>query len=459
MTFVKSSGMCFSGIPLYFSSLDIDIRYKASYTERQIIDWFVTFRKADMSVRRKQHHAFTLVELLVVIAIIGMLIALLLPAVQSAREAARRMQCSNKIKQLSLALHTFHDANNRFPASSFDPIPSSCGLRRVGFMLMVLPYIEQTALYGNLNQHILGTNADPPTDTGEWYVCRKPSSHTLVATFLCPSDGVGRGRWTPELNPDSWLQTCFTNYRGSRADLAGNDAIDYDPTPTFSNGSGPGQVNGNAEYLNRTRNQLDMPRSWLRGGAFGANFATITSGMSNSVAFSEGCIGVGNGESSQNFKEVMAGSVHSHYNRPPQDCLNTKGANGMFRDPFQDTWPEDHWMGRRAFYSWPGSASFYTLLPPNSPSCASGWEFAWISASSYHPGGVSVSFLDASVRFINETIQTKNLHLPTPAQFWNNDPDNPMDMPEYPEGGQRVQFSYGVWAELGAVNSIESVSF
>jgi hypothetical protein len=241
--------------------------------------------------------------------------------------------------------------------------------------------------------------------------------------------------------------------------LAGHDALNYDPTPTFSNTSGSGQVNGGDEYINRTRNQLDMHRSWLRAGALGANFATITSGMSNSVAFSEGCIDVGNRETSQNFKEVMASGVHSHYNRPPQDCLNTKGSNGMFRDPFQETWPEDHWMGRRAFDNWPGATQFYTLLPPNSPSCASGWEFAWVSASSYHVSGVSVSFLDGSVRFISDTIQTKNLHLPDAGHFWNNDPDNPRDMPEYPEGGNRIQFSYGVWAELGAVNSTESVSF
>lgn len=84
--------------------------------------------------------AFTLVELLVVIAIIGILIALLLPAVQAAREAARRMQCSNHLKQLGLAVHNFHDAQQGIP-------PLGTRKYRASFFILVLPYIEQQALY------------------------------------------------------------------------------------------------------------------------------------------------------------------------------------------------------------------------------------------------------------------------------------------------------------------------
>ena len=85
--------------------------------------------------------AFTLVELLVVIAIIGMLIALLLPAVQAAREAARRMQCTNHLKQIGLAVHTFHDTQNGIPPSMI------CSFYRLSFWGMIYPYIEQQALY------------------------------------------------------------------------------------------------------------------------------------------------------------------------------------------------------------------------------------------------------------------------------------------------------------------------
>ena len=84
--------------------------------------------------------AFTLVELLVVIAIIGILIALLLPAVQAAREAARRMQCSNHLKQMGLAVHNFHDSTNRLP-------PCTLGWHRVTFFGLIFPYVEQSAAY------------------------------------------------------------------------------------------------------------------------------------------------------------------------------------------------------------------------------------------------------------------------------------------------------------------------
>jgi prepilin-type N-terminal cleavage/methylation domain-containing protein/prepilin-type processing-associated H-X9-DG protein len=128
---------------------------------------------------------FTLVELLVVIAIIGVLVALLLPAVQSAREAARRMQCTNNLKQLGLALHNFHDTNQRFPAA-FEELPTSPNITgnspwACSWTARCLPYIEQQAVFQvyrfDRDWQDATTNAVPNTGP----ICAK------IKAFMCPS--------------------------------------------------------------------------------------------------------------------------------------------------------------------------------------------------------------------------------------------------------------------------------
>jgi prepilin-type N-terminal cleavage/methylation domain-containing protein len=101
---------------------------------------------------KSRRNGFTLVELLVVIAIIGVLIALLLPAVQAAREAARRMQCTNNLKQIGIALHNYHDICDALPAVSAYPASSSAGKWRCGpsWLVTILPYIEQGSAYSSL---------------------------------------------------------------------------------------------------------------------------------------------------------------------------------------------------------------------------------------------------------------------------------------------------------------------
>lgn len=109
-----------------------------------------------MSHHRSQ--GFTLVELLVVIAIIGILVALLLPAVQAAREAARRMQCSNTLKQYGIAIHNYHDIHKQFPlgatAFSTGRVYPGSALPRLTWQVRILPFMEQSAVYNNIDMNI-----------------------------------------------------------------------------------------------------------------------------------------------------------------------------------------------------------------------------------------------------------------------------------------------------------------
>lgn len=140
--------------------------------------------------------AFTLVELLVVIAIIGILVGLLLPAVQQAREAARRMQCSNNVKQIGLAFHNYHDAYRNFPLNfawrsrpglgGGGPAISDTGK---SWGQMILPQIEQTALFNSIDFSVgLRLTGGIPGATANIQQNRVVAA-TVIPTYLCPSDG------------------------------------------------------------------------------------------------------------------------------------------------------------------------------------------------------------------------------------------------------------------------------
>ena len=129
-------------------------------------------RRKDTTSSRRTLHGFTLVELLVVIAIIGILIALLLPAVQAAREAARRMQCSNNMKQIGLALHSYHSSLGRFPWSKW--VDSNWSFW--GWSAVILPYVEEKSAHDLCNY-------DYPYN----YLQNRDAIKTFIATYQCPS--------------------------------------------------------------------------------------------------------------------------------------------------------------------------------------------------------------------------------------------------------------------------------
>lgn len=139
----------------------------------------------------RRNRAFTLVELLVVIAIIGVLVALLLPAVQAAREAARRMSCSGNLRQIGLAMHSYHDIFHTFPIGVSNDIPGA-GNGSDGnwtWPTRILPYIEQTALYSQLNVGI----GNVPLPTAGTPLANLTLTPILI--YMCPSDAGDPGKF------------------------------------------------------------------------------------------------------------------------------------------------------------------------------------------------------------------------------------------------------------------------
>jgi prepilin-type processing-associated H-X9-DG protein/prepilin-type N-terminal cleavage/methylation domain-containing protein len=158
----------------------------------------------------KQRHAFTLIELLVVISVIGVLIALLLPAVQAAREAARRTQCVNNLKQLGIALHTYESASRSFPpgyVSYFDSSGNDTG-PGWGWAAMLLPRFEQKPLFDALNFNTPIEHASNST-----------TRVTAIAILLCPSDSAPLNWWAVTRTPNgiqlqNICQVATSNYVG-----------------------------------------------------------------------------------------------------------------------------------------------------------------------------------------------------------------------------------------------------
>jgi len=249
-----------------------------------------------MSGLHPRRAAFTLVELLVVIAIIGVLVALLLPAVQSAREAARRMSCSNNLKQLGLALHNYHDAFLRFPPAGLNygwcrnpppatALPENRILNVNGFTLM-LSFYEQNAMaqqhrsteassnVTNGNTGCCGPNAAQEPLAGNASV-NAVLMRTKLKIFLCPSD------------PGDPLLPATSVYSiGNTQNLGQGAKTNYDFSASITN------------YTCKHWSTHTLAARRMFGENSTTRFADVTDGTSNTVAFCESTREVVNGRCS-----------------------------------------------------------------------------------------------------------------------------------------------------------------
>jgi prepilin-type N-terminal cleavage/methylation domain-containing protein/prepilin-type processing-associated H-X9-DG protein len=314
-----------------------------------------------MSAKCK-HRAFTLVELLVVIAIIGILIAMLLPAVQAAREAARRAQCMNNLRQMGLAMLNYEQSYKVFPpADVLIPNPTTGGRpKSLGLSVhaRLLPFVEESSLRDLVN--FSASYKDASNDAARM---------TRVPMFVCPSDGGENATTTPALG----APTSYHANQGSGVVWS----ITTDPSdPNYALGPQNGVL--------------------IRNG--GVKAADVTDGLSHTAAFAERIIGDGNNavvsEESDTFRP--SGSRYPGVDKAWQDCLSVD-VHDLSNQGVSDVgFP---WI--RAYHS---TTIYFHNNTPNGRSCMYPPGQIMTTAGSRHTGGVNMMLCDGSARFVSNDI-------------------------------------------------------
>jgi prepilin-type N-terminal cleavage/methylation domain-containing protein/prepilin-type processing-associated H-X9-DG protein len=351
----------------------------------------------------KRLRGFTLVELLVVIAIIGVLVALLLPAVQSAREASRRTSCTNAIRQLGLASHNFCDVTGKFPVGvqiANAPLAGDekmlSAYRTPGFgpnwAVLMLPYMEQTALFeqngGAINDYLTSNGLNQ-----NWRNVRS----TPLKIMRCPSDPFHLNMFS--LNGGNWA-------RGNYGANAGPGWLNW-TTGGKSHDGGARDAAGNVKGL--------------AGGVFGVNYGSrmaelvSADGSSNTIIFNELRVGLNSVDRRGTWAMGLAGSSMTAASSIG-DCF-VPNDNHEKSDDIEDCTA----LRTAGGYGNTGLAALrmgcsFDNAPQNWPN----WQ---AQSRSLHPGGVSVCFGDGSVRLISNNIAQSTWYLLNSREDGKQTPD------------------------------------
>jgi prepilin-type N-terminal cleavage/methylation domain-containing protein/prepilin-type processing-associated H-X9-DG protein len=289
---------------------------------------------------------FTLVELLVVIAIIGILVGLLLPAVQSAREAARRMQCTNNLKQFGLALHNYASAMNRFPSARSSTNMSAHA--------SLLPYFEQSNVNNLVDWNVAWNHAN-----------NAAARAAEIPIFNCPSD--------PNINiPVGWAGTTYRVNQGS-------GILNAQPSTT------PGDPN----FGLPAPNGVIVPARYLR-------FADILDGTSQTAAFSEH----GKGD----FSNAIASFTDTFWPQTFPATPDEAYAQCEAINPKDLQYQRVSDVGAPWLQGYHSTTIYFHVAPPNRRSCMFPPGRISTTAKSFHSGGVNVCMADGSVGFKAQTI-------------------------------------------------------